>query len=82
MIDKEITREDFLTWKESYITKGVFKELEAQRDRLISEMQDLHVFLLENEIDRGRRVGLIEGLNVLLGIEFEDAEEQIEEQSK
>lgn len=77
---EDISLEDFNSWRKDSITKAIFSYLEEYRDFLINQMKDLDVFLGEKEGERGRRVGLIEGINLLLNIEYEDAEDNIKEE--
>jgi hypothetical protein len=71
-----ISKEDFINWKNDSITKAVFTLLEQCRDEYVEDMMRVDAYLNDSDKDRGKRVGLIEGLNMLLGLDFEDEEEE------
>lgn len=71
-----ISKEDFINWKNDSITKAVFTMLEQCRDEYVEDMMRVDAYLNDSDKDRGKRVGLIEGLNMLLGLDFEDEEEE------
>jgi len=71
-----ISKEDFTNWKNDSITKAVFAIIEKCRDSYVEDMMRVESYLNDSDTDRGKRVGLIEGLNMLLGLEFEDDEEE------
>jgi DNA anti-recombination protein RmuC len=82
MIDSEISKEDYMSWRNSYITKTVFKVIKEHRDSIKAGMCDLTSYLNEEPIHRGRRVGIIEGLDLLLNIDYEDTEKHLQEEAK
>jgi hypothetical protein len=74
-----ITKEQFAEWKSHPVTIDVFKEVEDARNKLKERLSEGLTICYDAEATHGstsRMVGVIEGLNQLLNITYEDAEEE------
>lgn len=68
-----ITKQDFIDWKASPVTKAVFAEI---ADMIEVGKEELSHLAGENAVSDRERVGKLNGLRTLLGITFYDLEDE------
>lgn len=71
----DITKEEFMEWKENPTTKKIFEEVKSLRDQLMEELSTGRTLGHQADITHGltsEMVGNIKGLNQLLNIDFNE----------
>ena len=68
----EISKEQFLNWKNDEVTKSIIDSLTEIRDRYKEGLSVGETLSDNAERDTARAVGFISGLNAIIHIEYED----------
>lgn len=77
----KITKDDFVTWENNVITKKLFAALQEIRDETQKNMSNEAIILSEDcQKTLVRNLGILEGLDVVLNMNFEDmVEDEVQE---
>jgi len=66
-----VTKDEWVTWKNSELTQMVFVILE---DEIANIVENWKRFNYKNELENAKQIGVIEGINKVLFMEVEDGE--------
>ncbi len=78
-LDK-ITKDDFVTWENNIITKKLFTALQEIRDKQQQNMSNEAIILADDcQKTLVRVLGILEGLDIVLQMDFEDMIDKEEE---
>lgn len=76
----KITKDDFVTWENNIITKKLFTALQEIRDKQQQNMSNEAIILADDcQKTLVRVLGILEGLDIVLQMDFEDMIDKEEE---
>lgn len=69
---EDISVQDFSIWKNLIVTKFVFQTLSEVHELNKATLSSTEFQMRSTDIERGRMVGLIEALDMVLNLEFDE----------